>query len=48
VSAPSKPPGDAGGQKLDVSFGRFLSVGVVAMPLALGGAVLMQGLAGPY
>lgn len=33
-------------QKLDVSFGRFLQVGVLAMPLALllalGGAILMQ------
>jgi arsenical pump membrane protein len=40
----------AGGEKLDVSFWKFLKVGAVAMPLALaaalGGAVLMQMLAG--
>ena len=37
---------DAGGEKLDVSFWKFLKVGAVAMPLALaaalGGAMLMQ------
>jgi hypothetical protein len=32
----SKAPENAGGEKLDVSFGMFLRVGVVAMPLALG------------
>jgi arsenical pump membrane protein len=40
----------AGGEKLDVGFWKFLKVGAVAMPLALaaalGGAVLMQMLAG--
>ena len=45
-------PADAGGEKLDVSFWRFLKVGVVAMPLALfaalGGAVLMQMLVGQH
>jgi arsenical pump membrane protein len=39
---------NAAGEKLDVSFGKFLKVGVVAMPVALfaalGGAVLMQRL----
>jgi arsenical pump membrane protein len=44
--------GDAGGEKLDVSFWSFLRVGVVAMPLALfaalGGAVLMQVLVGQH
>ncbi len=38
--------GDAAGEKLDVSFWKFLKVGAVAMPVALfaalGGAVLMQ------
>jgi arsenical pump membrane protein len=42
--------GDTGGEKLDVSFWKFLKVGAVAMPVALlaalGGAVLMQMLAG--
>lgn len=37
---------DTGGEKLDVSFWKFLKVGIVAMPLALfaalGGAILMQ------
>jgi arsenical pump membrane protein len=41
---------DTGGEKLDVSFWKFLKVGVVAMPLALfaalGGAILMQMLVG--
>jgi arsenical pump membrane protein len=41
---------DSGGEKLDVSFWSFLKVGVVAMPVALiaalGGAILMQMLAG--
>jgi arsenical pump membrane protein len=45
-------PGDAGGEKLDVSFWKFLRVGVVAMPLALfaalGGTVLMQVLVGQH
>jgi arsenical pump membrane protein len=45
-------PGDVGGEKLDVSFWRFLRVGVVAMPLALfaalGAAVLMQMLVGQH
>jgi arsenical pump membrane protein len=40
----------AGGEKLDVSFWKFLRVGAVAMPLALfaalGGAILMHTLAG--
>jgi arsenical pump membrane protein len=40
----------AGGEKLDVSFWKFLKVGVVAMPTALfaalGGAILMQMLVG--
>jgi arsenical pump membrane protein len=44
------PRGDTGGEKLDVSFWKFLKVGAVAMPVALlaalGGAVLMQMLAG--
>ncbi len=43
---------DAGGEKLDVSFWRFLRVGAVAMPIAmlaaLGGAIGMQLLAGPH
>jgi len=38
--------GDADGEKLDVSFWKFLKVGAVAMPVALfaalGGAILMQ------
>jgi arsenical pump membrane protein len=42
--------GNAGGEKLDVSFWKFLKVGAVAMPLALvaalGGAILMQMLVG--
>ncbi len=42
--------GDAEGEKLDVSFWKFLEVGVVAMPVALfaalGGAILMQMLVG--
>jgi arsenical pump membrane protein len=42
--------GDTGGEKLDVSFWKFLKVGAVAMPLALfaalGGAILMQLLVG--
>src|ERR1700734_3889157 len=42
--------GDTGGEKLDVSFWKFLRVGAVAMPLALfaalGGAILMQMLVG--
>jgi len=42
--------GGTGGEKLDVSFWRFLKVGAVAMPLALfaalGGAILMQMLVG--
>ena len=42
--------GDSGGETLDVSFWKFLKVGAVAMPVALfaalGGAVLMQMLAG--
>jgi arsenical pump membrane protein len=42
--------GETGGEKLDVSFWKFLKVGAVAMPVALlaalGGAVLMQMLAG--
>jgi arsenical pump membrane protein len=41
---------DSGGEKLDVSFWKFLKVGSVAMPLALlaalGGAILVQRLAG--
>jgi arsenical pump membrane protein len=42
--------GDTGAEKLDVSFWKFLRVGAIAMPVALlaalGGAVLMQMLAG--
>jgi arsenical pump membrane protein len=42
--------GDTGGEKLDVSFWKFLRVGAVAMPLALfaalGGAIFMQMLVG--
>jgi arsenical pump membrane protein len=42
--------GDAGGEKLDVSFWKFLKVGAVAMPVALlaalGGAILMNMLVG--
>jgi len=46
-----KDPGDrADGEKLDVSFWKFLKVGAVAMPLALaaalGGAILMRMLVG--
>lgn len=41
---------DTGGEKLDVSFWKFLKVGIVAMPVALfaalGGAILMQMLVG--
>ena len=44
------PGGDAGEEKLDVSFWKFLRVGAVAMPLALfaalGGAILMKMLLG--
>jgi arsenical pump membrane protein len=44
--------GEQGGEKLDVSFWKFLSVGAVAMPLALfaalGGATLMQMLVGQH
>jgi len=44
--------GDAEGEKLDVSFWKFLKVGVVAMPAALfaalGGAILMQMLVGQH
>jgi arsenical pump membrane protein len=42
--------GGSGGEKLDVSFWKFLKVGAVAMPVALfaalGGAILMQLLVG--
>ena len=42
--------GDTAGEGLDVSFWKFLKVGVVAMPVALfaalGGAILMQTLFG--
>jgi arsenical pump membrane protein len=42
--------GDPGGEKLEVSFWKFLKVGAVAMPLALlaaiGGAILMQMVVG--
>jgi arsenical pump membrane protein len=41
-------PRDVAGEKLDVTFWKFLKVGLVAMPVALfaalGGAVLMQSL----
>jgi arsenical pump membrane protein len=41
---------NAGGEKLDVSFWKFLKIGVVAMPVALfaalGGAIVMQILFG--
>jgi arsenical pump membrane protein len=44
--------GDSGGEKLEVSFWKFLKIGAVAMPLALaaalGGAVLMQMLIGQH
>jgi arsenical pump membrane protein len=44
--------GETGGEKLDVSFWKFLRVGSVAMPLALfaalGGAILMQMLVGRH
>jgi arsenical pump membrane protein len=48
-----KDSGDGkGGEKLDVSFWKFLKVGVVAMPLALlaalGGAILMQIIVGHH
>jgi arsenical pump membrane protein len=43
---------DSGGEKLDVSFWKFLKVGAVAMPVALfaalGGAILMQMLVGRH
>ena len=43
---------DAGGEKLDVSFWKFLKVGAVAMPLALvaslGGAILLKMLVGQH
>ena len=43
---------EAGGEKLDVSFWKFLKVGAVAMPLALfaalGGAILMNMLVGKH
>jgi arsenical pump membrane protein len=43
---------DAGGEKLDVSFWKFLKVGAVAMPVALlaalGGAILMNMLVGKH
>jgi arsenical pump membrane protein len=41
---------DTGGEKLDISFWKFLKVGAVAMPVALfaalGGVILMQMIAG--
>jgi arsenical pump membrane protein len=44
--------GDSSGEKLDVSFWKFLKVGAVAMPVALfaalGGAILMQLLIGQH
>jgi arsenical pump membrane protein len=44
--------GDTGGEKLDVSFWKFLRVGAVAMPLALfaalGAAILMRILVGQH
>jgi arsenical pump membrane protein len=44
--------GDTGAEKLDVSFWKFLKVGIVAMPMALfaalGGAILMQILVGRH
>jgi arsenical pump membrane protein len=44
------PGGDTAGEKLDVSFWKFLRVGAVAMPLALFaalvGAILMKMLVG--
>jgi arsenical pump membrane protein len=44
--------GDAGGEKLNVSFWKFLKVGAVAMPVALfaalGGAMLMNMLVGQH
>jgi len=44
--------GDTGGDKLDVSFSKFLKVGAVAMPAALlaalAGAILMQMLVGQH
>ncbi len=44
--------GDAGEEKLDVSFWKFLKVGAIAMPVALfaalGGAMLMNMLVGPH
>ena len=43
---------EAGGEKLDVSFWRFLKVGAIAMPVALfaalGGAILMNMLVGQH
>ena len=43
---------DAGGEKLDVSFWKFLKVGAIAMPVALfaslGGAILMNILVGQH
>jgi len=47
-----KDAGAGGGEKLDVSFWKFLKVGVVVMPLALaaalGGAMLMQMFVGQH
>jgi arsenical pump membrane protein len=48
-----KDAGDrTGGERLDVSFWKFLKVGAVAMPLALaaalGGAILMRMLVGQH
>jgi arsenical pump membrane protein len=44
------PNEGAGGEKLDVSFWKFLKIGAVAMPVALfaalGGAILMRLLVG--
>jgi arsenical pump membrane protein len=44
--------GETGEENLDVSFWKFLKVGIVAMPVALfaalGGAILMQILVGPH
>jgi len=44
--------GDEGGEKLDVSFWKFLKVGAVAMPVALfgalGGAILMNIMVGKH
>jgi len=45
-----KDSNEHAGEKLDVSFWKFLKVGIVAMPFALfaalGGAILMQLLVG--